>query len=132
MNRLCFSRQWSTQDLHQMLGVPVPRWQHIVAEAKELRDEVLQGQWSSAREELSDVMLVALAYGADCLGTDLPVLVGQRSLQRNLQRIKAWEDIFAKENLTFEPRFCVRGFNCHDPSKVKAALDAARQEQSVG
>lgn len=101
---------------------------YILGEVRELLEAK---SLAEVREEASDVLCVSQMFVFQRTGRifNWPMLVGDYSARKFLNRIAVWEKIFAEQGLKFSLRYIREGSNYEKPAKVARALELARWDQ---
>ena len=101
---------------------------YILGEVRELLEA---RSWAEVREEASDVLCVAQVFMFQRTKgvINWPMLVGDYSARKFLDRIAVWERIFAEQGLKVSLRYIGGGSNYEKPEKVARALELARRDQ---
>lgn len=105
-----------------------PSFFFMVRELGEVFDTIARGGLAEVIDEIGDVLFFFWALVALWFGLEVRALGAARCWRKVEARRAVWVELFAREGLTYHPRFTSNGTNHERPEKVRAALEEARRE----
>jgi len=109
-------------------GTPY-KFRDFASEVWELVEACAKFDVDGIVEEFGDSVMTFQLWLAWVLPFDWEMCVPDYVYRKFDARMKAWEDIFSKEGLTFYPKYLINGANYAREHKRVAALELARKEQ---